>query len=152
MNISIYSLEDLLLAAIKSEVESRDIYFRLSNEIEDDFIRTKLKILAEEEDEHRLLFEKIYKKYYPGRDIVVPQKSPVPVPDIEKGNGMSADVIFDNAINAERAAHSFYIQLRDRFQDNPEIKDMLEYLAIRELGHAILFDTFKNDAWLNLMG
>ena len=53
MNLEKYDLEDLLLAAIKSEVESSTLYLKIAKKTENGLLQDKLEFLAKEEDKHR---------------------------------------------------------------------------------------------------
>jgi len=53
MDLSGYTLEDLLLAAIKSEVESERIYSSLAGRVGNFFLKDRLNFLAGEERRHR---------------------------------------------------------------------------------------------------
>ena len=83
MDLEKFSLEDLLLAAIKSEVESNKIYSDIAKKIKNGLLQDKLEFLAKEEEKHRLFIEEIFKKKFPGREISIPEKSPVPLPEVK---------------------------------------------------------------------
>ncbi len=141
MDLNSFNLEDLLLAAIESEVLSKKVYSDLSNRFQNAFLKDKLKFLSSEEDKHRMFIQSVYKKTFGDKEIVLPEMSPVPLPQI-KTDGPVSEVFF-SAMQAEKAANEFYNALSEKFTDNPEIKKTLEYLATMEMGHYKLLEIEK---------
>jgi len=147
MNINEYSLEDLLLASLKSEVESRDIYLELSKRVRNYMLKDRLKFLSEEEDKHRKFFETLLKTIMGDKEIILHEKSPVPLPSIEIGDeNMPLSQIFAMAMEAEKAAHNFYKKLAEKFKDREDIHKMILYIAEMELGHYRLFEIERENA------
>jgi len=141
MDLSSYGLEDLLLAAIKSEVSSKEIYSELAERFRNAFLKDKLKFLSSEEEKHRIFIQSVYKKNFGDKKVVIPENTPVPLPQI-KTDGPVSEVFF-SAMQAEKAASEFYDALSEKFTDNPEIKKTLEYLATMEMGHYKLLEIEK---------
>ena len=50
-----YTLEELLLAAMKSEIESHTVYTTIADQVKNGLLKDKLKFLAKEEEKHRRL-------------------------------------------------------------------------------------------------
>jgi rubrerythrin len=48
---------------------------------------------------------------------------------------MPLSEILESAMEAEVAAHAFYHRLADRFDEQPDVKKMLFFVASMELGH-----------------
>jgi rubrerythrin len=142
MDISSFNLEDLLLAAIKSEVDSEATYLQLSNKVNNGFLSDKLRFIAAEEKKHRELLESIYKMKMQ-KQPRLPQTSPVPLPKIELTSNMvpPSEIIFQS-MKAELAASDFYQSLAERFEDN-DTKNMLIYLSDMEIGHFKLLELEK---------
>ena len=61
MNLSNYTKKDLLLSAIKSEVESNRIYTLLAEIVENGLMKDKFIYLAREEQKHKHFLESIFK-------------------------------------------------------------------------------------------
>lgn len=141
MDISIFSLEDLLLAAIKSEIDSRTVYQMLASRIENAFLKDKLRFLADEEEKHRKVVESIFRKKIPNKAISLPEKSPVPLPEIRTEGPVSE--VFESAMQAEMAAHDFYRQLSETFINDSALKRTMVYLAMMEMGHYRLLELEK---------
>lgn len=142
MDLSIFSIEDLLLAAIKSEIESKEVYRKLADRIENAFLKDKLQFLSNEEEKHRKVVESIFRKKIPNKAISLPEKSPVPLPVI-KTDGLVSEV-FESAMKAEIAAHDFYTGLSEKFVGDIPLKRAMIYLAMMEMGHYKLLELEKD--------
>ena len=144
MDISSYTLEDLILSAIKSEVESKELYKMLSESVKNGFMIDKFKFLSNEEKKHQLYLESLYKKQFPSKKLTLPETSPVPLPrvTIPSNEDIPISSVINQAMGAEQASHDYYLQMADQFTDN-EIKNMLHYFADMELGHYRLLEQEK---------
>ncbi len=147
MDIEEYSKKDLFLAAMKSEVESRNVYQKLANRVRNFMLKDKLQFLADEEQKHYDYFSFLWKKVFQEDKIVLPEKSPVPLPElsIESDDERFSD-IFQHAMDAEKAAHYFYLSLANRFKMDDDISRQLRYIASMEMGHYKLLEIEKEQA------
>ncbi len=147
MDVKNDPVEDLLLYAIKSEVESRNFYSKLSSKISDPFIKDRLGFLSEEEEGHREFLTRMFENRFPQSRVVLPKDTPVPGFDRQVlKKGVDADAVLDGAIEAELAAHEFYSSLAHRFSDQGG-RELLSYLAVIEKGHHALLLVLKNEPW-----
>ena len=128
MNIRKYALKILLLAAIKSEVDSRELYKRLANRVKNALLKDRLLFLAGEEEKHQAYLETLYRERFPGEKINIPDKTPVPMPVVDASKHRLLSEIIEDAMKAELAAKDFYDSLKERFDDD-KIKEMLHILA-----------------------
>ena len=146
MDLSIYSVEDLILTARKSESEAQQAYSGLAAGIKNFALRERLNFLAGEEDKHGRFFEQLYHKQYPQKEMILPRgDSPVPLPRISiDTENMPLSEILEGAMKAETAAREFYLGLVDRFDGQPEIQRMLHYIASMELGHYKILEIEDN--------
>lgn len=135
MNIEKYDLETLLLAAIKSEVESKNVYRTLSNRVKNALLKERLLFLAGEEEKHQSFLESLYRQKIGKDEIILPESTPVPLPQVDPSEDRLLSEIVEDAMRAELAARDFYESLRDRFQEDEETKKMLQILASMEQGH-----------------
>ena len=143
MDLDKYSLEELLLAAIKSEVDSKKVYLRLAEKVNNGFLSDKLKYIADEEQKHRDYIDSVYTMNFQ-RTAVLPETSPVPLPDIKvDGNTVMASEIMLQAMAAEEAASDFYTYLAGKDQLDDDTKKTLLYLASMEQGHLRLLEIEK---------
>lgn len=148
MDTSLFSKEDLLLAAMKSEVESAEVYSRLSSSVSNFMLKDRFTFLFSEEEKHRTFFEWLYAREFPNRRIVLPEKSPVPLPQVRTGKGIPLTDVLEDAMRSEQAAHDFYTGLAGRFADAPDIQSMLFYIASMERGHYKILEVERDNTAL----
>ncbi|KPL19136.1 MAG: Rubrerythrin [candidate division Zixibacteria bacterium SM23_81] len=147
MELSNYSVEDLMLTALKSEIEAKVAYSQLAEGVENFILKERLNFLAGEEEKHRRFFERLYKKSFPHKEMTLPQESPVPLPQIQiDAENMPLSEILESAMEAELAAHDFYNRLADRYDQQPDVKKMLLYIASMELGHYKILEIERDNA------
>jgi len=144
MDLKKYHLEDLLLAAIKSEVESNAVYSKIAKKVKNGLLKDKLKFLAKEEEKHREFVEQIYTKKFPGKKLMLPRTTPVPLPGIVlPDEDVPLGVVLKSAMDAEQAAHDFYQSLSKQFTDDAMIRNTLSYFADMELQHYKILEIEK---------
>jgi rubrerythrin len=147
MDLSKYSIEDLLLSALKSEVDSKEVYLKLAESVHNFFLKDRLKFLAGEEEKHRIFIESLFKKKVPGKGIVLPEKTPVPLPEIKIADEtVPISEVLLNAMEAEKAAQDFYFSLAERFKEETDVKNTLKYFANMEMGHYKILEVERNNA------
>lgn len=147
MDISKYSLKDLLLTALKSEIEARDFYKDLAGPIENYFLKDRILFLSAEEEKHRQAVENMYRQQFPGQELVLPGKSPVPLPGLKiEKETMPVSEVFWVAMQAEKAAHDFYVEISRHFQPESEQHKLLLYIASMEMGHYHLLNLERENA------
>ncbi|MGQ9801376.1 MAG: ferritin family protein [Candidatus Saccharicenans sp.] len=147
MDLSKYSLKDLLLTALKSEIEARDFYKNLAGPVENYFLKDRILFLSAEEEKHRLTFEKMYRQQFPGQDLTIPEKSPVPLPELKfEKETMPISEVFLVAMQAEKAAHDFYTAISRYFPSESEQHKLLLYIAAMEMGHYALLNLERENA------
>jgi rubrerythrin len=139
-----YALADLLLAAIKSELESREVYSRVAGRVRNAFLKERLEFLAGEEAKHQKALEGLFHQRFPGQAVDVPEKPVVPLPEIRfRDETVPLSEVLDQALKAEQAAHDFYLQLAELFADDADKRNLLLYFAMMEMGHYKLLDLEK---------
>ena len=144
MKLAKYELADLLLTAVKSEIESQTVYSRLAKRVKNAFLQDRMDFLASEEKKHQQALEKLFQQRFPGRALTLPEKSVVPLPEISFSHELvPLSDIFAQAMAAEQAAHDFYLQLAELFPADPEKKSLLLYFSMMEMGHYKLLDLEK---------
>ncbi len=145
MNLDDHTIEDMIVAAIKSEIDSRDIYTNLAERAENAFLKDKLRFLSDEEEKHREGITAIYDDYFPDRTLEIPELSPVPLPTVTiTDERIPLSELLSQAMAAEEAAHEFYNGLAARIDRAPAQK-MLRYFATMELGHYRLLEIEKKN-------
>jgi rubrerythrin len=145
MNLSKYTKKELLLSAIKSEIESHRIYTLLAEKIENGLMKDKFIFLAREEQKHKNFLESIFKNEFTKENLVLPEKTPIPLPKvtIPDNENISISTILAQSIEAEKAAADFYRSLSEQFTDK-DIKHMLHYFSDMEIGHMRLLEQEKD--------
>jgi rubrerythrin len=141
MDLDKYSLEEIFLTAIRAEMDSKQVYHALAKRIENVYMKDKILFLAEEEEKHRAAIEKLYKKKFPNKKLVVPRTTPVPLRELAlPEKGMTVSVVLENAMKAEQAAQMFYEAFSTRFSAKSVERKLLLYFSNMELGHFRLIE------------
>ena len=143
MDLSNFDLEDLLLSAIKSEMDSNKIYSKMAKRTKNGLLEDKLNFLAAEEEKHRTFVEEIYLNHYPNNELKVPEKSIVPLPEIQYNEETELSELLGQAMNAESAASNFYKSLASRFEPGSKVFNTLMYFSDMEIGHYKILEMEK---------
>lgn len=143
MDLSSFDLVDLLLAAMKSEVESNKLYTKMKKKTKNGLLQDKLEFLAQEEEKHRQFIEDIYRNHYPDNEIVLPRETPVPLPEVKFSNDTPLSVLLKDAMNAEKSASDFYHSLAGRFEEGTKLHNTLIYFSKMEISHYKILETEK---------
>lgn len=134
--------EMVLLEAIKSEVDSKEVYLKLSKMVKNALLSDKLRYLAHEENYHKTILENMYKEYFPGKKIILPKKTNSPLPELVPPAEDDRVVdVFRKAMETEMAAHDYYLEAANKYlKDDDKRRDLLIYLATMEMGHYKLLE------------
>ena len=123
MDLSKYSLEDVILTAIRGEMSSQLVYTITAGKVENAFLKDKLAFLAVEEAKHREFLENLYVRTFPDKDMVVPEETPVPMPEMKVyEENVKLSEVLESAMEAENAAKVFYYEMSKLFDNEPDIK------------------------------
>ncbi len=146
INVADYDKSELILMALKSEIESENVYRELSKKVDNAFLKVKLNFLADEEKKHKEYFELFFKETFPGKPMKLPEQDFAPLPLINMtGKDVPASDILKNAKKSEKAAHDFYMELSKLFPENIKLSNMLSFFASMEMIHyAILDEELRN--------
>lgn len=143
MNLEEYTLGDLFLSAIKSEIESRELYRKMANKTNNDLLKDKLEFLSREEEKHQKILEDIYKKNLRKEEIVLPKETPVPLPKINIKEDTPLSKLFRQAMEAEKAAYDFYISLAEKVKNESSVYNTLRYFSKMEMEHYKILELEK---------
>jgi len=143
MDLNNFELEDLLLAAIKSEQESNRLYSKMMKKTKNGLLQDKLEFLAKEEEKHRKFIEEIYMNHYPEKELKIPFQTPVPLPEVKMDDEMPLSTLLKEAMNAEQDASEFYQKLAGRFEQGTKINNTLLYFSDMEIGHYKILEMEK---------
>jgi rubrerythrin len=128
------SLKDLLGFAIRSEIDSNQVYSDLAHRYSNPLLKEKFQWLAFEENKHRMTLEKLFEAMLPDEKLVIPDK---PSEELFKRIEITpestlVDLLYQ-AMESEKKAEDFYASLAERVQA-PHRK-ILEYLSQVEHSH-----------------
>jgi len=146
MNLKSYSLEDLLLTALKGEADSYNVYKKVAERVKNFFLKEKLNFLAGEEEKHRGFFESLYQRQFPDKKLVLPPQVVIPLPELKVADGTPISQVFEQAMSAEKFSEDFYLSLAERFAGDQKVKQMLLYIANMERGHYYLLEIERENA------
>jgi rubrerythrin len=146
MDLSEFDEGTLLLAALRSEIDSKLVYQQVADRVKNALLKDKLNFISAEEEKHRTVIEGVYRERFPNREIAIPENSPVPLPEIRITDEMVAlSEVFSMAMNAEMAAYDFYNELAKLYENNSSLKKTIEYVATMEMGHFKLLEIEKDN-------
>jgi rubrerythrin len=143
MDLNNFELEYLLLTAVKNELDSRDIYSKMAKRTKNGLLEDKLEFLAKEEEKHRKFIAEIYKNHYPGKELNLPEKTAVPLPEISYSEETEMSELLSQAMDAESVASKFYKNLATRFEEGTKIFNTLMYFSDMETGHFKILEMEK---------
>jgi rubrerythrin len=147
VDLSAYGLEEVYLSAIRSEVDSATAYTKLAKAYRNAFLSEKLRFLAGEEQRHREMLEKAYRGNFPGKEPVLPERSPVPLPEINiSDESVPLSEVLESAMEAENAASDFYISFAGLMEEGSDIRRTLEYFSLMEQAHYSLLAIEKENS------
>jgi rubrerythrin len=136
MDLTRFSKEELFASAIKSEVESRELYSGLAETVKNAFLKDRLRFLASEEEKHRAFLEGAFERDFPGRELILPEKTPVPLPEMRIPDEMAPlSEVLESAMGAELASQEFYSSFAAEFPEGTDMRKTLEFFATMEMGH-----------------
>jgi len=144
MNIENYNKKDLFLTALKSENDSKIVYHSLAQTVKNFMLKDKLEFLAAEEQKHYDFFKQRWDEAFPGVELVLPDENLVPLPEIELDlEDIRFSEIFQQAMDAEKAASEFYKSLAQRFENQTKMHNTLMYFADMEIEHFKILENEK---------
>lgn len=136
-------LEEMFLFAIQGEINDRETYLDLADRMENSFLKTKLRFLADEEEKHKATLEEMYKVYYPDKDFILSRKTVGPELNVIIGDNLMLIQILERAMEFEKSAQKHYLSIADEISDDPESSTTLTYFAAMEATHYELLKTEK---------
>jgi rubrerythrin len=131
---------EVLGVAIKSEIEAAALYARLSEQVRNATLATKLDFLRREEEKHRAILQDMYQRRFRDVELQLPARSPVPTVDAAALGNMTVPELFQLAMKAEQLASDFYAREADRSFDEMG-RTTLRYLSQVESSHYKMLET-----------
>ncbi|NIT37225.1 MAG: Rubrerythrin [candidate division Zixibacteria bacterium] len=146
MDLKEYDMEDLLLTAMKAEVDARGVYRTLAGRVHNAMLKDRLEFLAGEEEKHRVYFEAQFQKDFPAKKICLPAKGVVPLPEVKvESEDTPLSKVLEQAMEAELAAYDFYRGIAGLYADEAT-RNMIFYVASMEMGHYRLLAIERENA------
>ena len=146
MDLSKFDEETLLLAALRSEIDSKAVYQQVADRVKNALLKDKLNFISGEEEKHRGIIYEVYREKFPDKELVIPVESPVPLPELKiTDEMMPLSEVFSMAMKTETAAYEFYQQLAGLYKDEPNLKNTIAYVASMEMGHYKLLEIEKDN-------
>lgn len=134
IDVSVASVKSLLGMAIRAEIESHKIYSEIADKVKNSILKEKFRMLAFEENKHKNILEKLFSVRFQGEELQIPDETDKTLlPTILISPSTSFVDILYQAMEAEKAAQSFYVSLSERFQ-KPQ-REILNYLGKVEKSH-----------------
>lgn len=147
MDLSKFSLEELFFTAIKAEIDSREAYSIMAGITKNAFLKDRFKFLADEEDKHRSFLTQQFEVKFPERPLNLPEVSPVPMPEIKIGGpNTPISILLQQAMDAEKAAGTFYRDFAKYAKSDKEFSATLNYFARMEDSHYEVLKREKESA------
>lgn len=137
IDVSSLSIEQALSMALKSEVESADVYKKLKKMVENFIIKDKLQFLINEEKKHQKVIEELIHRMFPDKEPEVPEKSLIPRVTLALKEEMSVPDLLELAMEAEKISEEFYDNLSEEVGERG-VQEILQYLASMEHSHYFL--------------
>ena len=69
MDIQSFSVQELLAAGYKAEIESERIYNDLAQMVKNNYLKYRLEFLAKEERMHQAFIKELYEREFPEKEI-----------------------------------------------------------------------------------
>lgn len=134
-------IRDLLLIALRAEMDSKAYYEGLAGRVKNFLLKDRLNFLAGEEEKHRRYFQSLLESKFPEEEIIPPPSTPVPLPRLElPSEKIPLSELLWQAMQAEKAAENFYVELAGKFEEESPERKMILYIASMERGHYRLLD------------
>lgn len=133
-DISKASLKDLIGFAIRSEIDSNQVYSDLANKFSNLLLKEKFNWLAYEENKHKTILEKLAESLFGEEKVTIPDK---PSEELFKRititpSSTLVDLLYQ-VMESEKKAEDFYARLAERVE-TPH-RSILEYLSQVERSH-----------------
>ena len=138
MELRELDLSDLFGIAIKTEMESRETYEKLFREVSNPVAKERFRFLSEEEKKkHEDIPRLFFHKTYAGKELKIPEKSPIPLQEIRYVQGMKTSEIIEQAMEVEISERNFYLSLSKKAEEEgrKDLSRILNYLSSAEKSH-----------------
>ena len=129
------SLKDILAMAVRSEIDSYEVYSDLSRRFSNPLLKEKFRWLATEESQHKKTVESLFDRLFHGEELEVPDE---PVEELFKRIEVKPSPtlvdILNQAMESEKKSEDFYARLAEEVREEHP-KKVLVYLSKVEHSH-----------------
>ena len=140
LEVSTVSVNKLLGIAIRAEMEANKTYSDMAERVSNPLLKEKFQWLAYEENKHKEILGKLYETLYQGDEPKIPDTTDEALlPSIHIGPSSSFADILHQAMESEKSAENFYVDLSKRFED-PQ-KKILTYFSKVEHSHYMMLQS-----------
>jgi len=144
MELKKYSIKEIILSGLKSEIDARDLYNAIADNVNNAILKDRLKFLAGEEEKHRIFFVNLYRAEFHGEEPEVPEDTPVPLPIVVYNEDSALTEVIEQAMESEQAAAEFYNEFA-KITDDEKLKNTLKMFANMEMGHYRILEAEKEN-------
>ncbi len=139
LDIQKASLKELLGFAVRSEIDSNQVYTDLAKRYSNPLLKEKFQWLAFEENKHRITLERLFEAMLPDEKLVIPDKpsEELFMRIVITPSSTLVDLLYQ-AMESEKKAEAFYTSLIERVE--APHKKILEYLSQVEHSHYIMLN------------
>lgn len=134
------SLKNLLGFAIRSEIDSNQVYSDLADKYSNPLLKEKFQWLAFEENKHKETLEKLFEALLPKETLQIPDE---PNEELFKKITLTPSStlveLLYQAMESEKKAEDFYAQLANRIETSH--RKILEYLSQVEHSHYVMLNS-----------
>jgi rubrerythrin len=128
------SLEEIMVKAIKLEVEASNNYEAFLKLPLSDPLRKKIKRLKFQEEQHENTFRSIFNDFFPNREPELPKKSGLSSYSFEVTRDSELVDVLAGAKHSEKEFELFYDNLIAKFNDK-HVRSLIGFLAASEREH-----------------
>ncbi len=133
------SLKALLGFAIRSEMDSNQVYSDLADKYSNPLLKQKFQWLAFEENKHQETLVKLFEALLPKEKLEIPEQTSEEL--FKKITITPSSTLVDllyQAMESEKKAEDFYTQLANRVES--QYRKILEYLSQVEHSHYVMLN------------
>ena len=137
---------EILEFAINEEAAAAEFYRELAEKVEKPWMKSVLISFAKEEEAHKVKLERVRERGFSAKTAkaVTDLKISDYLIDIEAGDDISYQDALIVAAKKEKAAFRLYSDLAEKM-DDPDLKQLLLYLAQEEAKHKLRFEVEYDD-------
>ncbi len=136
ISLNLAPLEAAALA-VRTELDAAQIYIELAERMGPTHLRSKLKLLSDEERQHQRLLEEEFRDQFRGIRLMTPESAlPREIDSPEKRSRLPLELLLARVVDLERRARDFYLDRAGQARD-PVERRLYRFLADWELSHQV---------------